>query len=304
MGSLRVKFWGTRGLYSSPRAETSIFGGNTPCLQILHKNHLILIDTGFGSTNLGDELMSRILDQQENLTIHIFYTHFHWDHVQGLPFFKPIYFKTTTINIYSPEPKAATLENLNILFDGSYSPFESLLTMPAAINIHSLDGTFELDGLKIEFAPVDHGHDPKAIESGEPHAHGETYAYRLTNEDGQSVCLITDHEARLSKRNRALVKFAKDVDVLIHDGQYLDSEYPKHVGWGHSSANQALDNALKIGAKLTLLTHHDPSRNDKDLQGLHRSLMRIPKFRPLSFEFAREDVIYDVALLKSIPKAS
>jgi phosphoribosyl 1,2-cyclic phosphodiesterase len=298
MGSLGIKFWGTRGLISSPRPETSIFGGNTPCVQILYKDHLILVDTGFGCTNLGDELMDRILQKKEDLTIHILYTHFHWDHVQGLPFFKPIYFKNTTINLYSPEPEGALLENLNILFDGSYSPFESLLTMPAAIKLHSLTAPLELDGLKIEFKPVDHSLDASHK------AACETYAYKFTAPDGQSVALITDHEARSSAKNKALVQFAKDVDVLIHDGQYFEEEYANHVGWGHSSAKAALENAIKIGSKLTLLTHHDPAHNDKDLQALHRALMKSPKFRPLNFEFARENVVYDVALLKSLQKAS
>lgn len=298
MGSLRVKFWGTRGLISSPRSETSIFGGNTPCVQILYKDHLILVDTGFGCTNLGDELMQRILEKKEDLTVHILYTHFHWDHVQGLPFFKPIYFKTTTIHLYSPGPEKALLENLDILFDGSYSPFESLLTMPADIKLHSLSGDLDIDGLKIAYHAVDHSLDASHL------ADDATYAYKFTAPDGESVALITDHEAKPSAKNQALVTWAQGADVLIHDGQYTQAEYAEHVGWGHSSVNAALDNALEVGSKLSLLTHHDPARNDKELQALHRSLMTVPKYRPLNFEFAREDVVYDVALLKSIPKAS
>jgi len=293
MGSLGVKFWGTRGLVSSPRPETAIFGGNTPSVQVLYRDHLVLIDTGFGCANIGDELMARILQRRERLTIHIFYTHFHWDHVQGLPFFKPIYFDSTTLNIYAPCATEHTLQNLDILFDGSYSPFESLMTMQAKVNLHQLSGALELDGMRISYQAVDHG-------ISLPHE--DCYAYRIEAE-GESVTLITDHEARNSQKNKDLVDFAAGSDLLIHDGQYTAEEYLKRKGEGHSSVEQALDNARKTGAKLTLLTHHDPSRNDKDLQALHRAMMRIPRFRPVRFEFAREEIVYAVARAKTLSEA-
>ena len=81
VSSMKIKFWGTRGLISSPKKETAIYGGNTSCIQIVYKNHLILIDTGFGVTNFGEVLMDRILKKNEELTIHIFFTHYHWDHI-------------------------------------------------------------------------------------------------------------------------------------------------------------------------------------------------------------------------------
>lgn len=295
---MRIKFWGTRGMISSPRPETAIFGGNTPCIQVLHKNHLIIVDTGFGATNLGDDLFDRIITNREELVIHIFYTHFHWDHIQGLPFFKPIYFNSTNLNIYSPFDSQAMLENLNVLFDGSYSPFESLMSMQAQINLHQLTGTIEIDGLKIEYQPVDHGSDPSNI------VDNECFAFKFTNQEGDSVAIITDHEAKPSHLNKSLINFAKNCDILVHDAQYTEAEYIRHIGWGHSSVNQALSNALKIDAGLTVLTHHAPNRNDRDLQTLHRSLLAMPKFCNLNFEFAREDTVYDVAKVKRIKTAS
>ena len=86
---MKLKFWGTRGLISSPSKDTAVYGGNTSCIQLEHKNQVVIIDTGFGACNLGEELMQRILNDGENLQIHIFYSHFHWDHIQGLPFFIP-----------------------------------------------------------------------------------------------------------------------------------------------------------------------------------------------------------------------
>lgn len=297
MGSLRVKFWGTRGLHSSPRAETAIFGGNTPCVQILYRDHLILVDTGFGVTNLGDELMQRIIQNKESLKIHIIYTHFHWDHIQGLPFFKPIYFNTTEMTLYSPIPSKTMLQNLDILFDGSYSPFESLLTMQARIKLEQVNGPFEIDGLRIEYVKCDHGEDLENVDDD------DTYAYKFTSPEGEKVCLVTDHEARQTKRNKELVDFCKGADVLIHDAQYTPEEYLRHKGWGHSSAEMALDNAQKIGAGLTLLTHHDPSHDDQFIQRMHRELSAKKKVKGVAFEFAREEVLYEVQAVKPVKKA-
>jgi phosphoribosyl 1,2-cyclic phosphodiesterase len=284
-------------MISSPRPETAIFGGNTPCIQVLHKNHLIIVDTGFGCTNLGDILIDRIITNREELTVHIFFTHFHWDHIQGLPFFKPIYFTTTTMHLYSPVESQTMLENLNVLFDGSYSPFESLMSMQAQINLAHLKEPVEIDGLRVEFHAVDHGSDGTNI------VHNDAYAFKFTNTEGESVCIITDHEAKNSHTNKSLINFAKNCDILVHDAQYTEAEYASHAGWGHSSVNQALANALKINAGLTVLTHHAPNRNDRDLQTLHRSLLHTPKFKNLNFEFAREDTVYDVAKIKRIKTA-
>ncbi len=293
---MRVKFWGTRGLISSPRLETAEYGGNTPCIQILHKDQLIMVDTGFGCSILGDQLMERIVKNKESLDIHIFYTHFHWDHVQGLPFFNPIYFPSTTLHLYSPEPPSVTLENLNILFDGSYSPFESLLTMQAKVVIHQLKGPISLgDQLLIEYHNVDHG---SAV------GDGNTFGYRFTDEKGHRLVLLSDHEARISITNASIVKWAMNADLLIHDGQYLESEYGHFIGWGHSSVNQALDNALKSNAQKTLLTHHAPFRNDVELNQVKQSLKEIHRYKSIDFDFACEDKVYHVtAQTVKTPKA-
>lgn len=283
---MQVKFWGTRGLISSPRIETAEYGGNTPCIQILHKDELIVVDTGFGCSILGDQLMERILKNKESLNIHIFYTHFHWDHVQGLPFFNPIYFPSTTLHLYSPEPTHVTLENLNILFDGSYSPFESLLTMQAKVVIHQIKAPLTLgDDLLIEYHTVDHG---SAV------GDGNTFGYRFTDGEGRRTVLLSDHEARMSITNASIVKWAKNADLLIHDAQYLESEYGHYIGWGHSSINQALDNALKCQARYTLLTHHAPFRNDTELNQVKQSIREINRYETVPFDFACEDKVYEV----------
>ncbi len=299
MGSLRVKLWGTRGLISSPGQDTAIYGGNTPCVQILHKNHLIIVDTGFGCCNLGEELMERIVVNREELNIHIIYTHFHWDHIQGLPFFMPIYFTNTSLNLYSPEPKDVTHEKLDILFDGSYSPFDGLMAMPSKVKISQINQSFEIDGLRINYQAVNHGTDVGNL------VEHETYSYRFENEENESIVLVTDHEGRSGLRNNEVINFAKDCNMLIHDAQFTEEEYHKHMGWGHSTARQALNNALKANAASTLLTHHHPDRTDRDILRLNRELIQEKRFNKLKFEFARELIEYEVskASKKKVPKA-
>ena len=296
---MRIKFWGTRGLISSPRHDTAIFGGNTPCIQILHEDQLILVDTGFGVSNFGESLLPRILEAREELDIHIIYTHFHWDHIQGLPFFQPIYFANTKLHLYSPLPKNVTFNNLDLLFDGSYSPFEGLMNMDCDTSIHQLTSGFDLGGLKISFTEVDHGEPgPASL---------PTYAYRFTAQTDsgeQSLCIVTDHEARPGPINDQVVALTQDCDLLVHDGQYTDDEYQNAVGFGHSTAKQALENALQSSAGFTLLTHHHPTRSDREMQILHRQLMTIERFRSLSFEFAREETEYALQQLRNPPKAS
>jgi phosphoribosyl 1,2-cyclic phosphodiesterase len=293
---LKLKFWGTRGLISSPRTDTAIFGGNTTCLQVIYEDHLIIVDTGFGVTNLGEELMKRILTDQAQLNVHIFFTHFHWDHIQGLPFFHPIYFPTSQINLYSPLSTSITLANLDLLFDGSYSPFEGIRNMPSQIKFIELEKRTTICGLTIEHVAVDHGTDQGTLHEQ------VAYAYKFTAPSGESLVIATDHEARSSTVNDNLIRFAKNTNLLVHDGQYIDQEYPMRMGWGHSTVHQALENAVRITPTRTLLTHHDPSRSDSEIQDIHRDLKGNPRYKGIKFEFAREDVIYEVAAPDKVKK--
>lgn len=279
MDSLGLKFFGTRGLVSSPRPETQSFGGNTTCMQVVYQDHLILVDSGFGCTNFGELLLQESLANKKAIKVHIFYTHFHWDHIQGLPFFKPIYLPTTEIHLHSPVPSRDMLTHLDILFDGSYSPFESLLSMQAKIELHQLSGQLSIGGLGVDYQVLDHG-DP---------AH-PCFAYKFKGPDGTSIVLASDHEARPGPKNDALTTWAKGCNLLVHDAQFTEKEYLDKVGWGHSSIGRALKNAAVIEAEKTLLSHHDPCRSDATLKALHREYcLHHPK---LAFEFAREDTLY------------
>lgn len=284
-------------MISAPSVETTLFGGNTACIQIIHGDTLILVDTGFGASQFGEKLMKRILKNKESLNVHIFYTHFHWDHIQGLPFFHPIYFPSSTLHIYSPESPDTMMDNLDVLFDGSYSPFSGISKMPSKINFNRLEGSLCLDSLTVDYIPVNHG---DADVSGH-----QTYAYKFTchSPDGssESVAIVTDHEAVASPANDRIVQFAKGCDLLVHDGQFTDAEYKRKHTWGHSSMRQALHNALRIAPGRTLLTHHDPAHTDQMLLKQFHKLKAERKFNPLEFEFAREDYVYEVKDTGDVP---
>ena len=285
MGSpLRVRFWGTRGMISSPRTTTEIYGGNTTCLQLLFGRHLIIIDAGFGISNLGEQLMARILGGGEALDIHIFLTHFHWDHIQGLPFFHPIYFPSSKLTLYSPQDNESSKENINPLFDGSYSPFSGIESMPSEVTFKQMVGTTEHAGLEFSYCLVDHG---ATAGTG-----GKTYAFKIVDKSkGTSVVFAPDHEARIGRTNDKFVSFAKDCDLLIHNAQYTEEEYRSKRGWGNSSFQQAVDNCEIITPSKALLTHHDPLRDDRELVEMQRNLLAKSI---VNIEFAKEGIDYEV----------
>lgn len=283
---MKIKFWGTRGLISSPKKETAKYGGNTTCMQIIHKNQIIIVDTGFGACNLGEELMPKIL-KGDNLQIHIFYTHFHWDHIQGLSFFHPIYFETSTINIYSPLPVNVAHSNLDLLFDGSYSPFAGIDNMASAISFHQLNTPVLVGGMTVDSIPLDHGqHNDEGTES-------HCFALRFTDSDGAKIVIATDHEARPSKLNRDLIEFSKNADILVHDSQYTQEEYKTRIGWGHSTVNQAVENGKRAGVGKVLLTHHHPMRTDAQLDAISDKLKSDPRYNSVDFDFCRETKTYE-----------
>ncbi len=282
--SYGIKFWGTRGLISSPRKDTAIYGGNTTCMQIVYKDHLIIVDTGFGACNLGEKLMQKILTHQAKLQIHIFYTHFHWDHIQGLPFFHPIYFPSTTLNIYSPLPVNVAHQNLDQLFDGSYSPFSGLSSMASTININEFSKAVMLDGLMVSFCPVDHA-------NKDENAH--CFALKFQAPTGESIVIATDHEARDNKKNEDLINFAKGATILVHDAQFTPAEYSSRQGWGHSTMQSALKNGIAAQAERVLLTHHHPHRSDEEITRTLHEFKEIAEFKSISFDFAKELAHYE-----------
>ena len=267
---MEIIFWGTRGQISAPQANQITFGAHTTCIEIRNGNDFLLFDAGFGIGRYSDSL------KKKTGTYHLFFTHFHWDHVQGIGYFIPIFIPTTHLHFYSPWPVERLKWQLNNYFDYSFGPFESIDVLPSHIHYHSLQQEpVNINGFEIVHYPNVH--------------EGNCYGYCITRQGGK-IAIITDHEAKYEDSYKL---WGHDYDVVIHDGQYTEAEYrSSHRGLGHSTFEQAIANARRLRTRKLLITHHDPLRTDQELLAIEASLQQ--KYPELDVMIAREQVIYTV----------
>ena len=255
---MRVKLWGTRGSVPSPGPETIRYGGNTSCVQVtLSDGTMLALDAGTGIRSLG------LMLAQEPTRLHILLTHLHLDHIQGLVFFAPAFNPTTEIVIWGPaSPEASLRDRIARYVSAPLSPVE-VRELPCDVSFkHCPESEWEIGPARIRASSVTH--------------RGPTLGYRVIDA-GRSVAYIPDHEPALGADLAALdsewvsgYDLARDADLLIHDGQYSDEEYPAHVGWGHSALSDSLTFARRVNARRTVLFHHDPLHSDEFLDDLDR----------------------------------
>ena len=242
---LRVRFWGVRGSIPTPGADTVRVGGNTSCVEVRAGKHILLFDGGTGLRLAGNSLLKEM-----PTTVHLFFSHVHWDHIQGFPFFTPAFIKGNTIMMYGGANVCGTVETaLAGQMETPNFPVH-LRELPAALVFNDLhEGeVLELEGgVRITNAAGNHP--------------GGVFAYRVEHE-GKSVVYATDTE-HYSVPDPKLVELCKDADVLIYDTMYTPEEYagvggiPK-TGWGHSHFVAGVDLVKAAG----VLFHHDPAQSD------------------------------------------
>ena len=255
---MKVRVWGARGSIPTPGAETWRYGGNTSCVQVtLSDGSLLVLDAGTGIRNLGLTLAG------SEPRLHILLTHLHMDHIQGLMFFAPCFRPQSEIIVWGPSAPDASLENrIARYISAPLSPVE-VRELPCSVSFREAPATdWEIGPARVQAASVTH--------------RGPTLGYRITDGD-QSLAYIPDHEPGLGADLASLhpewisgYDLARDADLLIHDCQYADDEYPDHLGWGHSGMGDALVFAHRVGARRTLLFHHDPLNSDDRLDALYR----------------------------------
>jgi len=270
-----VTFYGTRGSVPVCDHNFQEFGGNTTCISLYRKDikTTSIIDAGTGIRNLGKYIME-YPDRHE--TINIAFTHFHWDHIQGFPFFQPAYNKETILNILSVgETSESKLESiLEGQMQGEYFP----------LPMSKMGGKFTFTNLGIEFVNVN-GTLVKVIKQNHP---GGSYGIRIELQNNSLViCTDVEHDDPISED---FIRFCKGADLLIHDAQYTDEELKLHKDWGHSSYSQAIDVAEKAGVKMLVMTHHDPDHDDDFL----RKQEKICQDRFKDCELAREGIEYNL----------
>ena len=250
-----LKVWGARGSVPAPGPHMNRYGGNTSCVQVtLSSGENLILDAGTGIRSLGMGLLG-------GGRINILLTHLHLDHIQGLMFFPPCFREESEITIWGPSSPEATLENrIARYISAPLSPVE-VRELPCSVAFRDTPASeWELGGATIRAEAVTH--------------RGPTLGYRITDGD-TTLAYIPDHEPALGASLAALepewisgFDLARDADLLIHDCQYTDEEYPEHVGWGHSGLSDTLTFASRVGAKRLLLFHHDPLHADEFLDDL------------------------------------
>ena len=242
-----VKFWGVRGSIPTPGLENLAYGGNTPCIEVrLPHGEILIIDGGTGVRQLGLNLVQSA--GEKPLALNFLMTHFHWDHVQGIPFFAPLYSAANEITFYSGRPAAQLRDILQGQMTQPYFPvdFNLLAARRAFEQVHS-DGV-EFGSVTVRCFPLHH---PQGA-----------FGYRMESH-GSVLVHASDREHGHAKLDRVLIEHAQDADVLIYDAQYTPDEYEHRRGWGHSTWLEAARVAKEAGVKQLVLFHHDPSHDDE-----------------------------------------
>ena len=269
-----IKFWGVRGSIPTPGRDTVRYGGNTTCIEVRIGDDIIILDAGTGLRALGQSLLKEFKHQPLSLTLLI--SHTHWDHIQGLPFFAPIYDARCRLRILGGEgARKGLVAALTGQMESSYFPVP-FSKLPSNIEIEELrDFNFAIGSTLVRAHRANHP--------------GFCVGYRLFSPDGL-VCFFPDTEPRHGGDDRDLIDFIREADVLILDSQYDRAEYKKHTGWGHGCVEDSVALALRAGVKKLILFHHDPDHDDKtiDTHVRHARALVRQQQGSLKIEAARE----------------
>jgi phosphoribosyl 1,2-cyclic phosphodiesterase len=251
--AISIRFWGVRGSIAAPGPDTVAVGGNTSCVEVVAGATRLVLDAGTGLRRLGNELAAR-----GPVDITLLLSHVHWDHIQGLPFFAPIYLPTTRIHVVAGANGTPLRDTLRRQMSAPTFPVD-LNDVPSALSFCEVR---ERQKLVLGDAEV------TATKANHPDS---VFAYRIEH-GGRSVVYATDTE-HYSCVDQRLVTLARNADVLIYDAQYLPEEYSgergmSRVGWGHSTFEAGVALAQAAGVGKLVLFHHDPARTDEGVAAI------------------------------------
>lgn len=256
---VRLKLWGVRGSIPTPQIDHLKFGGNTPCLEIRNsENECVIFDAGSGIRALGQALEEEAAGAR--IDVKVFLTHFHWDHIQGIPFFAPLYGTDNRVTFISGSSGRPLRETLEGQMSKPYFPID-FSQVAARREFHQMEerGEIKVGGLTVRPFPLQH---PQGA-SG----------YRIEC-NGVSIVYATDYEHGSADSDGILREYACGADVLICDAQYTPTEYERHRGWGHSTWENAVLVAREARAERLILFHHDPAHDDRMLMEITQEARR------------------------------
>jgi phosphoribosyl 1,2-cyclic phosphodiesterase len=268
---MSARFWGTRGSIAAPGPGTTHFGGNTSCVELTTPSGGILVlDCGTGARSLGNQFLARAAGP---VSATILLTHTHWDHIQGFPFFAPLFQPGNHFKVYGPEGAHLSLRDvLAGQMEHHYFPVE-LDQLAARIVYQDLrEGVYQIDGVTVRAQRMNHP--------------SPTLGYRI-EAGGRSICYLCDHEpyfetvwregapagrleSILEAGDRRHAEYMQGAEVVIHEAQYTPEEYPSKRHWGHSAYPYVVELAAAVGVRRLFLTHHDPSHDDECVAGIER----------------------------------
>jgi phosphoribosyl 1,2-cyclic phosphodiesterase len=246
---MQITFWGVRGSIPTPGPATVQIGGNTSCVEVRAGKAILIFDGGTGLRLLGKKLA-----KEAPLTAHMFFSHVHWDHIQGFPFFEPAFVAGNVFHLYGGNNVSRTLEEtLEGQMDHPNFPVH-LGVMGATMKFRDLP-----EGEAVE---IDDGVGGKVRVTNARGNHPQgVFAFRVEH-GSKAVVYATDTEHYEGRIDEKLTALAKDAAILIYDSQYTPEEYSSKKGWGHSTFEEGAKLAKLAGAKKLVLYHHDPMQND------------------------------------------
>ncbi|HEU4853018.1 MAG TPA: MBL fold metallo-hydrolase [Telluria sp.] len=273
---MKFRFWGVRGSIPSPGPRTVRYGGNTTCIEVqTDDGTLIVLDGGTGIFALAQDLMAR----PRPIAANIFITHSHWDHIHGLPFFTPLFVKGSRVRLHGavdPVTGHGIEHVMGVQLQNSYFPV-SEAQMDATIDYRTLafDETIEVGDAEVCNVLMNH---PVT-----------NLGYRISC-NGKSMFFTGDHEPfynlypeddprhapyaqHMRERTATIDRCMQGVDALVMDCSYTREEYPAKTGWGHGTFDEALETAVRVGAKTLYCTHHEPTRSDDELEAVFARVM-------------------------------
>ncbi|MFA6014004.1 MAG: MBL fold metallo-hydrolase [Gallionellaceae bacterium] len=289
---MKLKFWGVRGSIPSPGEKTMRYGGNTTCLEVRSDdNDLIILDGGTGIFPLAQSLLKEL-----PVKAHIFNSHSHWDHIQGLPFFIPIFIPGNTIKLYSafdPISGEGPERIISVQLQYSFFPVREA-EMKSQIDYVALMPNVQIEVGSAKITPILLNHpvinlgyridcnNKSIFFTGDHEPHYNIY------EDGDSG--YAEVQGLIEEQRRSIVKAMRGVDILVADSSYTLEEYPSKKGWGHGTFDSSIQLAVDAGVKILYCTHHEPTRSDDELEKVFAAALarHAGKVGDLDIRLARE----------------